>query len=445
MLKADTYSIENFRESDRIVKEYNELAEKARKIHSQLAEKYKASFYQLVLSPIEMSSNLNEMYVCAGKNKYYGERGAVAANYYADRTKELFHKDEQLAKAYHQLNDGKWNHMMSQTHIGYTFWNHPPLNMMPPISYVRVPKKEAELAYLLEYGERPQWGWLDVEADYAFSPSLPPFDNINKQDYYVDVINRGEEKLNYRIKAKEDWIKLSKEQGGVQFDEKVYVTIDWIKAPKGITKGTIVLSGAGQEYLISVPVNNNLPAGSGFVENNGVVSMEAHHFTNKFDTKDIHWSVVPNLGRTGSSIIIEPVTAKTQTPGPNAPRVEYEFTVFNAADLTIDAHLSPTQDFKKQGGLKYAIAVDNEKPQIVNMNEGETKPDYEYAEWWAKSVADHIKIKRSRHKVETAGKHKLKIWALDPGIVFQKFVIQSEGRPKGSYLGAPESLYIKPL
>jgi hypothetical protein len=95
--------------------------------------------------------------------------------------------------------------------------------------------------------------------------------------------------------------------------------------------------------------------------------------------------------------------------------------------------------------LKYAIAMDDEKPQIINMNEGETKPDWEYPEWWSKSVGDHIKIKKSRHKIESAGKHTLKIWALDPGVVFQKFVISSEGKPKVSYLGAPESLYIKRL
>jgi hypothetical protein len=445
MLKAETYSIENYREADRVVAEYNELAEKARKMYNQLGDHYKDAFHQLVLSPIEMCANVNEMYVSAGKNKYYGEHGAVAANYFADRTRELFNKDAQLATAYHKINNSKWNHMMSQTHIGYTYWDHPPLNMMPPVSYVQIPRKQAELGYLLEYGERPQWGWLDVEADWAFSLSMPQFDNINKQDYYVDVINRGEEKLTYTIKAKEDWIKLSKGQGTVQYNEKVYVSIDWSKAPKGVAKGTIILSGTGQEYPIIVPINSNLPAASGFVENNGVVSMEADHFATKFDTKDIHWSVVPNLGRTGSSITIEPVTAKTQSPGPNAPRVEYNFTVFTPGNLTLETYLSPTQDYKKQGGLKYAIAMDDEKPQIINMNEGETKPDWEYPEWWSKSVGDHIKIKKSRHKIESAGKHTLKIWALDPGVVFQKFVINGEGKPKASYLGAPESLYLKPL
>ncbi len=26
----------------------------------------------------------------------------------------------------HQIADGKWDHMMDQTHIGYTYWQQPP-------------------------------------------------------------------------------------------------------------------------------------------------------------------------------------------------------------------------------------------------------------------------------------------------------------------------------
>jgi len=72
--------------------------------------------------------------------------------------------------------------------------------------------------------------------------------------------------------------------------------------------------------------------------------------------------------------------------------------------------------------LKYAIAIDDEKPQIININEGEIIPDYKYAKWWEQSVGDHIKIKNSKHKVDKPGVHTLKIWMIDPGIVFQSML-----------------------
>ncbi|MCF8358886.1 MAG: glycosyl hydrolase 115 family protein [Prolixibacteraceae bacterium] len=441
MITPETYSIENYREADRVVEAYNTLAEKSKNIYYQLPGSHKAAFYQLVHSPILMCANLNEMYVAAGKNKYYGERGAAAANYYAGKVKELFAKDAMLTKEYHELENGKWNHMMSQTHIGYTYWQHPPLNMMPAVSYVQV-QKPAVLGYLLEYGKKPHWGWLDVEADWAFSHEIPVFDPINRQNHYIDIINRGEEELSYTLEVKEDWINLSSEGGTTKYHEKVYVSINWDKAPEGNVVGEITIAGAGEAYSVKVPIRNDLPTPAGFVENNGVVAIEAANYTNKFDTEDISWTVVPNLGRTHSSLIVEPVTSPRQEVGENPPRVEYEFTVFEATELTVETYFSPTQDFRKEGGLKYAIAIDDEEPQIMNMNEGEVKPDWEYAEWWSQSVGNHIKTTTSEHRIENPGVHTLKIWMIDPGIVFQKFVIDAGGK-KESYLGAPESKNLK--
>ncbi len=437
MLTGNTYSVENYREADRIVEEYNQLLKNSTSVYEQLPERHKTAYYQLVQSPIEMSANINEMYVAAGKNQYYGIRGAASANYYADKVKELFEKDVLLTQKYHELENGKWNHMMSQTHIGYTYWNHPPLNMMPAVSYVQV-QKPAELGYFIEYGTPPRWGWLGVEAEWDFSYEMPTFDPANNQNYYIDIINRGQEELSYTIKGKEDWIKLTSESGTTLYNEKIYVSIDWNKAPKGKHKGEIVIAGAGKEYTIQVPIRNELPALSGFIENEGVIAFEASNFTRKFDTKETQWTIVPNLGRTGSSLIIEPVNSERQVDLAKAPRVEYEFTTFNSGELNIETYLSPTQDFKKQGGLKYAIAIDNETPQIINMNEGEVEPDYKYAEWWMKSVGDHIKTRVSKHKVNSPGKHTLKIWMIDTGIVFQKFVIDAGGL-KQSYLGPVES------
>jgi hypothetical protein len=118
MITAGTFSVENYREADRIVEEYKQLLKRSTSLFEQFPEEYKSCYYQLVQSPIEMCANLNEMYVAAGKNRYYGVRGAASANYYADKVKELFEKDVLYTKKYHEIEGGKWNHMMSQTHIG---------------------------------------------------------------------------------------------------------------------------------------------------------------------------------------------------------------------------------------------------------------------------------------------------------------------------------------
>src|SRR5690606_12668940 len=100
MLASDTYSVEHYREADRIVAEYNGLAQRARALYGRLPEDRQSAFYQLVLFPIEASANLNEMYVAAGKNRFYGIRGAAAANHYADRVRTLFARDAELTREF---------------------------------------------------------------------------------------------------------------------------------------------------------------------------------------------------------------------------------------------------------------------------------------------------------------------------------------------------------
>src|SRR5690606_18920894 len=146
---------------------------------------------------------------------------------------------------------------------------------------------------------------------------------------------------------------------------------------------------------------------------------------------------------TAAAVTIEPTDIPVQKPEGTSPRLEYVFTVFKGGELKIDTYLSPTLNFKKGDGLKFAISIDDETPQIININEGEDVPDWEYPAWWNNAVGDHIRIKRSIHKDVKPGVHTLKVWLVDSGLVFQKFVIDSGGlRP--SYLGPPESVIVRP-
>ncbi len=120
--------------------------------------------------------------------------------------------------------------------------------------------------------------------------------------------------------------------------------------------------------------------------------------------------MIPNPGRTGSATTLEPADAPRQMPGDQTPRMEYVFTIFDEKDLKVETYLAPTLNFQKSEGLKFAIAIDNEEPQIVNMHEGETGADWEFPDWWNNSVGDHIRKKQSVHKAIKPGTHTLKVW-----------------------------------
>ena len=136
LLEPGTYSFDNNNEAGRIVSEYNNLLLKAEKINAALAPQYKDAFFELVLHPVKACANLNEMYYAAGMNKLYASKNMKKANEFADKVKELFLNDSLISVQYHQLANGKWDHMMDQTHIGYTSWQQPAFNVMPQVSYI---------------------------------------------------------------------------------------------------------------------------------------------------------------------------------------------------------------------------------------------------------------------------------------------------------------------
>lgn len=130
LLDANTYSVETG-EWDKVKDEYLLLLNEAEAIGKALPMNIQDAYFQLVLHPVRASSNLYQMYHAVAKNNYYVQRGDTAANRYAREVRQFYQKDSAITVAYHQLNNGKWNHMMSQTHIGYTYWQQPNANRMP--------------------------------------------------------------------------------------------------------------------------------------------------------------------------------------------------------------------------------------------------------------------------------------------------------------------------
>jgi hypothetical protein len=169
-----------------------------------------------------------------------------------------------------------------------------------------------------------------------------------------------------------------------------------------------------------------------FIETNGYVSIEAEHFTRAIATPSIKWQVIPNLGRTLSAVTPFPVTAASQKPGGNSPALTYTISLKDTGTVKVHVYLSPTLNFHGEG-LRYAISIDDELPQTINMHSG-------YSEaLWSKWVAENIIIKVSEHRINKAGQHVLKFWMVDPGVVLQKIVVDAGGL-KPSYLGPEETM-----
>lgn len=174
-----------------------------------------------------------------------------------------------------------------------------------------------------------------------------------------------------------------------------------------------------------------------FYEQDKYVSISADHFTKAINTNGVQWKILPDLGRRGSAVTPFPVTAIEQIPAGNTPHLEYEFYTYSSNAFTISAYCSPTLNFhNSEKGLQYAISIDDEVPQIISIN-GEDKNSSSGV--WNKWVGDNIIIKNTKHSIANAGKHVLKFWMVNAGVVLQKLVLDFGGL-KPSYLGPEETI-----
>jgi len=136
LIDEKTYNLEESSEFEKVVAEWNALEKDAAKIERLLPPAYRDAFFQLVHHPVKALANLHEMYYNVALNRTNARDSVISANVYADRAKQLYVNDSLITLQYHRFANGKWNHMMSQTHIGYTYWQQPPVNKMPLVTYL---------------------------------------------------------------------------------------------------------------------------------------------------------------------------------------------------------------------------------------------------------------------------------------------------------------------
>jgi len=316
LLNDTIYSLKNYHEFERVTNDYRTLALDAFRLYQQIPENTKDAFDQLVLFPVDACSNLYEMYFAVAKNKEMAALKNMAANSWADKVQQCFDRDSILTLHYNtEIAGGKWNHMMDQIHIGYTYWQQPVKRVMPKVTCV-------------ENG--------------SFTSVSP-----------------------------------------VCSEEK------------------------------------------------GYLSIEAEHFNRKNESKEIHWEIIPYLGKTLSGVTTFPPNAYPQKT--DAVFLEYDVNIDTIGEFDLHILVSPTLNFNANKGLRYAVSFDGSLEQIVNINAQYNNKLME--KWQAQSINETV----TKHSIKAKGKHVLRFRVLEPGIVLQKIMIDMGGL-NPSYLGAPETL-----
>ncbi|WP_111445228.1 glycosyl hydrolase 115 family protein [Breznakibacter xylanolyticus] len=173
-----------------------------------------------------------------------------------------------------------------------------------------------------------------------------------------------------------------------------------------------------------------------FTPANGYVSMEAEHYFSKKDAAKAQWTVIPYLGRTLSGVAVMPYSQPV-----DGASISYKMQLpADVRQVKVHVVVKSTLAFKNLDGHRYSVGFDGGSAQVVNFNNNlNEKPENIYSIFYP-TVARRVIEKTVQLDVPASadGMQVLTLSPLDPGVVFEKIVVDFGGFKK-SYLFMDES------
>jgi hypothetical protein len=453
----NTYNIINYEEADRVLSTWKGMADAAASIYESLPDETRPAFFEMVYHPVTAGFVYHDIMISTAKNNLYAMQGRNSANALADHVREQFERDHELTAEYNSMLSGKWDHIMDQTHIGYNYWQQPMRQRLPGLQYVQT----KERALTGDMGVTSESSNATVPGDDPYhdngsnSLTLPVFDTYAASTRWIEIFCVGTQDFDWNITANASFVSFSQSSGSLsplgETDVRVYITVDWEQVEEGsgmvqlnVSSSTDYGAQFNMPQLMLPYTHHLLPSkySGGHVESDRYVSIEAEHWTSTTNSSSAHYEVVAGLSRTLSGVTLFPVTAPSFTTS-NAPGLTYDFYTFSTSTSTnitnVTVVLTPNLNTIPDRPLRFAIQLDDQDVKIVqpvvDLPNGANPVN------WGVAVANNAWLGTSGFKYAGPGEHSLKLWALEPGLVFNSIWIDLGGI-KPSYLGPPESVMV---
>ncbi len=434
------------------IEAYTNLITGAETVKKMVSKNRQDAYYELVYYPIIGAASLNLKWLYAYKNEFTATQGRSSAAEFGEKSIAAYNRIIEETEYFNKkLQKGKWKHLMSMSP------RHLPVFSKPTVA-ASVSKTEAQIGLALESYQ------MEVNYDVinSYADVLPVFNAYRQSRYFIDIFLKGKGEIRWKAQPKADWVKISKTSGALNNSEpeqRLWVTIDWNKVPTGSNKKEAPL---GHDYQLIPPsykVNSaidfisgdstitigvsvfnpklkELEQFNGFVEDKGFISINAENFSKKTAGKQASWEIFEGLGYSGQTVSALPRTAASQTDvksiKANSPSLEYDFYAFNFGEANVHVQAVPTHAFHAGKGVSCAVAIDDAEPVIIDFQ------TFGRSDEWKQNVLRNAAVKSAKQIINKAGKHKLKIWMVDPGVMIDQILIDLGGWKK-SYAFPQES------
>jgi hypothetical protein len=424
-------------EAQQRIEKFQALGDEVKNLRSKMDADRREAFYQLVYYPVMGASWINKKFIYRDKAVLYAKQNRLSAYDYASFSKAAYDSIVKETVYYNKyLAGGKWNNMMSMKPRDLPVYQAP------------------EFPAITINGED---GWSIAPEGHAGKDSslakeqevlkLPAFNDIYKQEYFIDIFLTDKQTVSWTSQVSNNCIKLSHTAGVLspgpgKNQMRLLASIDWNKVPGINFQGQIIFKGSGKQMIVHVKADKLrgtvLSNFKGFIENNGSVSMHATSISRKSGNALQQWHILRDLGYTGNILQVmlprdqgKNWYADTLNVNKNAA-VEYDFYTFTADPAQITIYTLPTHPVNKYFSMRYGVSVDDGPVKIIDYR------TFGRSEEWKQNVLSNRAERKVQIPFLDKGKHKLTIFAIDPGVMLDEIRIDLGGLKK-AYSVIPET------
>lgn len=390
-------------EAQRRINRYNVLQKTVSTLRNNIKGEEADAFYQLVYYPVTCAGLMNKKFLYRDKAYVYAKQNRISAFDYAALSKAVYDSIVTETTFYNDvLSRGKWKGMMSMKPRDL------PVFHSPVLTTISLQKSDG-------------WNVVPEGNDtIKTDKKLTVFTAGLAQKYFIDVFLSDSVTVSWNAKPSADWIVLSQKSGSLtpsNNSTRLWVSVDWKKVPN-TNNGTIEFTANGKKITIFVEAFRPAEAEDyrGFIETNGYVSMHARHYS----AKGNEWVLTHGTGHSGTSL----TSVIKDTANIANAHVVYQFYSFSKTPPNVIIYTLPTHPLNKSFSMRYGLSINDGPVQIIDFK------TVGRSEEWKQNVLRNSATRSTTFPALTPGKHTLKIYAIDPGVVLDRIVIDFGSRYK---------------
>jgi hypothetical protein len=365
--------------------EYANLSAKVKEIAKRIPAEQQDAYFELVQYPVCGAAAMNQKHLYAQKARLLARYNLLAANEYSFLSDYAYNEIAGLTQTYNRdIAKAKWNGMMDMKP-----------RQLPVFQYPSLPEKVtsqqgASALVWIEGDSIP----LEIECPVNLITLVRDAGNQT----FISLFNRSNKPTEWKIEKAPEWLKIKEVDTKLKFEKKLVVSADWKQISDDFL-GICLLTVDDKMYQLNVCTQNIAPGI--MTEANGMIAWNAANY--KSAAKGTQ--VIEGLGHSAKAVSL-----------PKNGELIYEVYTTTSGEAALRVALIPNHPVNG-GSIRYAISVDNEKPQVVAYETGFR------SEPWKINVLRNQSLNTTLHKINIPGKHTIRISALDPEVIVDQLML----------------------